>query len=85
MALPERVNRLMEKNIKYIGTYYIHGSRWELKGQGHPSTLHCRGALEVTSLQFTPTPALVLPIYSRMTVTKPLELVVFYCGHKQWR
>ena len=82
MALPESresVNRSMEKiscNNTYVGTT----RKWELKGHTRSpkySPLQFCSALEVTSLQFTPTPAIVLPIYSRMTATKPLELVVY--------
>ena len=64
MALPERMNRLMEKislNLKQATIYTYVGTtrKWELKSQGPPSTLHCCPALEVTLLQFTPTPTIV--------------------------
>ena len=61
-------------------TYICTTRKWELKSQGTvPQVLSivvCP-TLTVTSLQFTPTPAIVLPVYSRMTATKPLELVAY--------
>ena len=73
------MNRLMEKislNLKQVRRYYTEVGTKEPRSPKYSPLSFCP-ALEVTSLQFIPTPAIVLPIYSRMTATKPLELVVY--------